>query len=68
MIEVKLDSAKLGKIIILINYGKALKNCHAISRGRRELRVRVRSRRLRGSRQQAARAAGGMRHAAGGSH
>lgn len=24
MIEVKLDSAKLGKIIILINYGKTL--------------------------------------------
>lgn len=51
MIEVKLDSAKLGKIIILINYGKTLKNCHTISRDRRELRVRVRSRGLRGSRQ-----------------
>lgn len=61
MIEVKLDSVKLGKIIILINYGKTLKNCHTISRGRRELRVRVRSLRLRGSRQLEQQAACGMR-------
>lgn len=64
MIEVKLDSAKLGKIIILINYGKTLKNCHTISRGRRELRVRVRSRRLRGSRQLEQQAACSMQQAA----
>lgn len=64
MIEVKLDSAKLGKIIILINYGKTLKNCHTISRGRRELRVRVRFRRLRGSRQLEQQAACGMQQAA----